>query len=87
MSLAFGVFALAIVFLLYWMGTNVAVIAKRGDPARDPEERPLTQRERSILNKRPDHDGATDAEWLAWHQKFKDDIDTKYYMPERFDRS
>jgi hypothetical protein len=29
---------------------------------------------------------ATDEEWLAWHEKYKDKVDTKYFMPKRFSR-
>jgi hypothetical protein len=36
--------------------------------------------------KRPDHSGATDEEWWAWHEKYKDTIDTKSLMPHRFNR-
>jgi hypothetical protein len=85
MSADFIMFAVAVVCLLYWIGTNVHAIAKRGEPARDPDDRPLTWREHRIISKRPDHAGATDAEWLAWHEKYKDKIDTKALMPERFD--
>ena len=86
MSTGFMVFAAIVLFLLYWIGTNVHAIATRGAPAHDPDDRPLTWREHWILSKRPDHVGATNEEWLAWHQKYKDKIDTKYFMPERFDR-
>ena len=51
----FNVFALVVVFLLWWIGTNVHAIAKRGEPARDPEDRPLTWREHWIISSRPDH--------------------------------
>jgi hypothetical protein len=74
-----------VVCLLYWIGSNIHAIAKRGEPAHDPDDRPLTWREHWILNKRPDA-RATDEEWLAWHEKYKGRIDTKYFMPERFDR-
>jgi hypothetical protein len=77
--------AVVVVVLLYWIGTNVYAIAKRGTPARDPDDRPLTWRETWILGKRPDHSG-TDEDWLKWHNKYKGKIDTKYFMPERFDR-
>jgi hypothetical protein len=86
MSTEFVIFAVVVVFMLYWIGTNVQAIAKRGEPAHDPEDRPVTWRKYWILSKRPDHSGATDEEWLAWHEKYKDKIDTKYFMPERFDR-
>ena len=88
MLTAFNVFAFVVVFLLYWIGTNIHAIAKRGEPARrhDPDDRPLTWRELMIIQKRPDHSGATDEEWLKWHEKYKDKIDTKSLMPERFDR-
>jgi hypothetical protein len=86
MFTAFNVFALIVVFLLCWIGTNVHAIAKRGEPARDPDDKPLSWRELMIIQKRPDHSGATDEEWLKWHEKYKDKIDTKSLMPERFDR-
>lgn len=86
MSVAFIVFAVVVVCLLYWIGTNVLVIARRGEPAQDPNDRPLTREEYRILSKRPDHPGATDEEWLAWYEKYKDKIDTKALMPHRFDR-
>jgi hypothetical protein len=47
------------------------------------EDRPLTWREIWILGKRPDHSG-TDEDWLKWHNKYKNKIDTKYFMPGRF---
>jgi hypothetical protein len=86
MSTTFAVFAVVVVFLLYWIGENVHAIAKRGEPAQDPDDRPLTREERRILSERPDHSGATDEEWLAWHEKYKDEIDTKGLMPHRFKR-
>jgi hypothetical protein len=86
MLTAFNVFAFIVVVLLYWIGTNVHAIAKRGEPARDPDDKPLSWRELMIIQKRPDHSGATDEEWLKWHEKYKDKIDTKSLMPERFDR-
>jgi hypothetical protein len=52
MSADFIVFAVVVVCLLYWIGTNVHAIAKRGEPAHDPGDRPLTWRERWILSKR-----------------------------------
>jgi hypothetical protein len=81
----FNIFAVVVVILLYWIGMNVYTIAKRGQPAHDPNDRPLTQREYSILNKRPDHSDS-DEEWLKWHNKYKAQIDTKYYMPARFEK-
>jgi hypothetical protein len=75
-----------VVLLLWWIGSNVHAIAKRGDRPHDPEDRPLTWREHRILNARPDHADATDEEWLAWHEKYKDKIDTKYFMQKRFSR-
>ena len=84
MSADFIVFAVVVVCLLYWIGTNVHAIAKRGEPAYGPDDRPLTWREQWILFRRPDHAGATDEEWLAWHEKYKNKIDTKALMPERF---
>jgi hypothetical protein len=81
----FNVFAIVVVFLLYWIGLNVHAIAKSGEPASDPDDRPLTWRKHWILSKRPGHAG-TDEDWLKWHEKYKDKIDTKYFMPERFDR-
>ncbi len=86
MFTALVVFAVVVVFLLWWISRNVHTIAKRGQPARNPDDRPLTWRETMILNWRPDHSGATDEEWLKWHEKYKDKIDTKYFMPERFNR-
>jgi hypothetical protein len=77
MSADFIVFAVVAVCLLYWIGTNVHAIAKHGEPARDPDDRPLTWREQWILSKRPDRASATDEERLAWHEKYKDKIDTK----------
>lgn len=84
MSTEFVVFAVVVVFLLYWIASNVHAIAKRGERHPAPEERALNWRESWILSKRPDHVGATDKEWMAWHRKYKDKIDTKYFMPERF---
>jgi len=84
MLTAFSVFAVVIVLLLWWIGSNVYAIAKRGDPPHDPDDRPLTKEEGRILSKRPDHADATDEEWLAWHEKYKDKIDTRYFMPHRF---
>jgi hypothetical protein len=86
MSVHFILFAVVVVCLLYWIGTNVHAIAKRSDPAHDPDDRPVTWCKYWVLSRRPDHAGATDEEWLAWHEKYKDRIDTKYFMPERFDR-
>jgi hypothetical protein len=51
-----------------------------------PEDRPLTWREHWIISRRPDNANATDEEWLAWHEKYKDKIDTKSLMPHRFDK-
>jgi hypothetical protein len=85
MLTTFNVFAVVVVLLLWWIGTNVYAIAKRREPPHDPEDRPLTWRENMILNKRPDHSGS-DEDWLKWHEKYKDKINTKYFMPERFDR-
>ena len=82
----FNVFAVVVVLLLWWIGSNVYTIAKRGDPPHDPDDRPLTSQEYRILSKRPDHADATDQEWLAWHEKYKDKIDTKCFMPARFNR-
>ena len=48
--------------LLYCIGSNAHPIARRGEPARDPDVRPVTREERRILSERPDHSGATDAE-------------------------
>jgi hypothetical protein len=59
-------------------------IAKRGEPPHDPGDRSLTWREHMILNKRPGSSGSEE-EWLRWHEKYRDKIDTKYFTPERFD--
>jgi hypothetical protein len=81
----FNVFAVVVVLLLWWIGQNVHAIAKRGEPTRDADDRPLTSREYRMLNRRPNHSGS-DEDWLKWHEKYKDKIDTKYFMPERFNR-
>jgi hypothetical protein len=75
----FIVFAVVIVLLLWWIGSNVYAIAKRGEPAQDPNDRTLTVREHRILSKRPDYSDATEEEWLAWHEKYKGEIDTKFF--------
>jgi hypothetical protein len=82
----FNVFAVVVVVMLWWIGSNVYAIAKRASSAYDPDDGPLTSLEYQILSKRPDHADATDEEWLTWHEKYKDKIDTKYFMPERFNR-
>jgi hypothetical protein len=84
MFTAFIVFAVVVVIMLYWIGSNVYAIAKRGEPAPDSDDRPLTKEEYRVLNRRPDDANATDEEWLAWHEKYKDKIDTRYFMPHRF---
>jgi hypothetical protein len=79
----FNVFAVVVVLLLYWIGSNVYAIAKRDEPDPDPSDRPLTWSETMILASRPESD--SDEEWLQWHHRYKDKIDTKYFMPQRFD--
>ena len=79
-------FAVIVVCLLWWIGKDVYAIARRDEAARDPDDRPLTSRETMTLAKRPAHSDATDEDWLKWHEKYKDKIDTKYFMPERFNR-
>jgi hypothetical protein len=55
MSADFIVSAVVVVCLLCWIESNVHAIAKRGEPANDPEDRPVTWRKYWILSKRSDH--------------------------------
>ena len=49
MSTAFVIFAVVVVFLLYWIGTNVRAIANRAEPADHPDDKPLSPWEKHAL--------------------------------------
>jgi hypothetical protein len=63
-----------VVILLWWIGSNVYAIAKKGEPAQDPDDRRLTWREHWIISKRPDHAGVSGSAVLTvgpegWHHR------------------
>jgi hypothetical protein len=85
---ALEVCGICFVLLLCQLGTNVYA-ARQGGLATitGPDGFRLTKQKLLILFKRPDHPGASDAEWLAWHEAFKDQIDTRHFMHGRLKRT
>jgi hypothetical protein len=49
MLTAFVIFAVAVVSLLYWIGTNVRAIANRAEPTAYPDDEPLSPWQKHAL--------------------------------------